>query len=164
MDIQMLSIARALHIFTAALWLGAGALLTLYVMPSIRQSGAAGVTVIAASMRRGLGAFMASVAGLTIVSGALLYWSWFQGRGGAVVNAAGVMLTLGALAGFGAAVVGGAILGRTSHELATLAEAPPDAAVQNRMAALHRRGAVASRVALTLLVSATLLMVFSRSF
>src|SRR6478735_4901492 len=81
MDIQMLSILRAAHILAAALWLGAGALLTLYIMPSIRCAGAAGGAVIAESMRRGLGIFMASTAGTTILTGLLLYWIWFGARG-----------------------------------------------------------------------------------
>ena len=165
MDIPLSTIVRAVHILTAALWVGAAALLTLYIMPSIRSAGAAGGTVVAESMRRGLGAFMASVAGLTIVSGAWLYWIRYASLGAAGMhNAAGIGLTLGALAGFAAMILGGAILGRTSRALAELAGGPANEATQARIAALHRRGAAVSKVTLTLLVGALLLMVLSRSF
>jgi hypothetical protein len=165
MEIQLPAVVRAAHILVAALWLGAGALLTLYIMPSIRSSGAGGGSVIADSMRRGLGAFMASTAGLTIFSGAWLYWIRFGAAGTGGIHGTGpIMLTFGALAGVVAMIIGGSVLGRTSRELAGLAEAPASEATRARVAALHRRGAAAARVTLTLLVSALLLMVFSRSF
>ena len=165
MEFQMLSILRAAHIVAAALWVGAGALLTLYVMPSIRSTGAAGGAVIAETMRRGLGVFMASTAGTTILTGLLLYWIWFGARGaGASFGTGGIMLLIGALAGVAAAMMGGAILGRTSKELAELAGAPAGEATQARIAALHERGAAVSKIVLTLLISGLLLMIFSRSF
>ena len=165
MEMQLLSILRAAHILAAALWLGAGALLTLYIMPSIRSAGAAGGAVIAESMRRGLGIFMASTAGTTILTGLLLYWIWFGARGASgSFGTGGIMLLIGAVAGLAAAIMGGSILGRASAELAQLATAPAGEATQARIAALHERGAAASKIVLTLLVSAMLLMIFSRSF
>jgi len=158
-----LYVVRALHILAAALWVGAGAMLTLYVMPAIRRSGAAGGTVLVEAMRRGVGVFMPSVAGTTTLTGVWLFVAWYQARGG-VHGAGAIMLALGALAGLAAAVIGGAILGRTVAALAELANAPRDAASEARIAALHRRGETASRAALTLLVAALLLMVLSRSF
>src|SRR5678816_1429439 len=115
MEFQMLSILRAAHIVAAALWVGAGALLTLIIMPSIRSAGAAGGAVIAESMRRGMGIFMPSVAGTTILTGLLLYWIWFGARGaGANFGVGGIMLLIGALAGVVSAVMGGACLLYTS--------------------------------------------------
>ncbi len=165
MEIQILSILRAAHIVAAALWVGAGALLTLYIVPSIRSTGAAGGAVIAESMRRGMGIFMPSVAGTTILTGLLLYWIWFGARGAGVsFGLGGIMLLLGALAGIGAAVLGGAILGRASKELAELAVAPASEATQARIAAVHEAGAAVSKIVLVLLIGALLLMIFSRSF
>lgn len=165
MAMQWLFVLRAVHILAAALWVGAAAMLTLYIMPSVRASGAAGGVVVAEAMRRGVGVFMPSTAGVTILSGLWLYWLWFQGRGGEGLHSAGpIMLMLGALAGVTSAIIGGAVLGRTTHELATLAGAPADTANQARIAALHRRGAAASKLVLTLLVAALLLMVLSRAF
>jgi hypothetical protein len=165
MEIELSSVLRALHILTAALWIGAGAMLTLFIMPSIRRTGAAGGSVIAESMRRGLGTFMASVAGLAFLSGLSLYWLRFQMLGAnAMHGISATLLAIGALAGVIAMIIGGAILGRTSRQLAQLASAATEEATTARIAALHRRAAAASKVALTLLVIALLLMVISRSF
>lgn len=158
-----LYVVRALHILAAALWVGAAAMLTLYVMPAIRSSGAAGGSVLVEAMRRGVGVFMPIVAGTTILTGVWLYVAWYQVRGG-IHGSGAFMLATGALAGFVAAVIGGAVLGRTVGALAELALAPVNADNAARIAALHQRGAAASRLALTLIVAALLLMVLSRSF
>lgn len=164
MEIHVLTVVRSLHILTAALWLGAAALLTLFVMPSARRSGAAGGAVVAEAMRRGMGVFMASIAGLTILSGIALYFVLFGGRSSDGLHAGAVILMLGALAGIVAAIIGGAVLGRTARELAALAASPPSEATQARIAALHRRGALASKIVVALLVAALLLMTLSHSF
>jgi len=112
-----------------------------------------------------MGIFMPSVAGTTILTGLLLYWIWFAARGaGASFGVGGIMLLVGALAGVAAAIMGGAILGRTSVDLAVLAAAPAGEATQARIAALHERGAAVSKIVLALLIVALLLMIFSRSF
>lgn len=165
MEVHLLSILRAAHIAGAALWVGSGALLTLYIMPSIRNVGAGGGMGVAEAMRRGMGIFMASVAGTTILTGLWLYWIWLTARGsGASFGPSAVMLVTGAIAGIAAAIMGGAILGRTSRELAKLAGAPTGTATSARIAELHRRGAAASKVVLALLLVALLLMIFGRSF
>jgi hypothetical protein len=160
MDIQFFSVLRALHILVAALWVGAGALLALVVMPAIRESGAAGGTVMAAAVRRGLVPFMASTGGLTIVSGLLLYFLWSSGTM-SLHSRGGLVLMLGALAGIIAAILGGAVLGRATKQLAALANAPADASREAQIAALHGRMASVSKLVLALLVIALLLMVFS---
>jgi hypothetical protein len=132
-------------------------------MPSIRHSGVAGGSVLAEAMRRGVGVFMPVVAGTTILTGVWLYVAWYQVHGG-IHGTGAIMLAVGALSGFVAAVIGGAVLGRTVGALAELAAAPAGADNVARIAALHQRGAAASRLALTLIVVALLLMVFSRSF
>lgn len=165
MTMQTMTILLAVHILAAALWVGAGAALTLYLFPAIRGSGAAGGVVVAAMVRRGLPQFMAATAGITILSGLLLYWIWSSGRGaGGLQSAGGIMLTLGAVAGIVAAIIGGAILSRGSKELADLAGATLDEPMQARIAAVHGRMAGASRITLTLLVLALLLMVFGAAY
>jgi hypothetical protein len=161
MDIQFFSVLRAVHILVAALWLGAGALLTLIVFPAIRQTGASGGAVMAEAVRRGLVPFMASIGGLTIVSGLLLYWVWVGASGALGMHSrGGIVLLFGALAGIIAAIIGGAVLGRGSKQMAALATST-DAARETQIAALHSRMASASKFVLALLVIALLLMVFS---
>ena len=151
---------RAVHILVAALWLGAAAVLSLYVMPSIRNS-AGGGAVLGEIVRRGLPKFMASLAGLTVLTGALAYAMWTRlGGPGAVHSTAGILLALGALAGVGAMIIGGAIIAPTVKRLAALAE-QGDAASSSDVAALHARGATAARSAFALLVIALLLMASS---
>ncbi len=160
MSITLFAALRALHILAAALWLGAAALLTLYIIPAIRGTGVAGGTLMAEMVRRGFHKFMAVTAGLTILSGLWLYWLWAESVGaGGTRGVGGIMLVLGALAGIAAAVIGGAILGRGSEQLAALAAEPAGDA---RVAALHARMATASKIALALLVVGLLLMALSR--
>lgn len=152
---------RLIHILVAALWLGAAALLTLYIGPASHRTGAAGGSFIAETMRSGLPKFMAVIAGLTILSGLLLYWQWSELVGTAVTHSAGgIMLALGALAGIAAAIIGGAILAPTIKQLAELAaESSVDDARPLHIAALHQRMALMSKFALALLVTALVLMV-----
>ena len=164
MQIDMFSILRTLHILVAALWLGAAALLTIIILPAIRTSGATGNEFIAEAVRRGLPKFMASVAGLTVLSGLILYWQWAGMVGPAGTHGTGaIMLMVGALAGVAAAIIGGAILAPAAKKLAALAlESSADDSRQSRMVALHQRMATATKFALTLLVIALLLMSMSR--
>lgn len=161
MEIPLL--VRAIHLVAAALWLGAAAILTVFVMPATRRSGPAGGAVHAEAMSRGLGAYMASVAGLTVLSGGWLYWIYFHAVGEAAMRrTGGLLLTLGALCGVAALVIGGAVISRVTKELATLAGAAPDDATRARIAVLQQRGATASRIALILILAAMLLMIVSR--
>ena len=165
MDIPFSAFVRAAHILAAALWIGAAAMLTLYILPAVRRTGPGGGAVVAEAMRRGLGAYMPSVAGLTVLSGGWLYWVRFHTAGATGIgSASGIVLTVGAACGIVAMIIGGAVLGRVSHELALLAAAPASETTQARVAALHARGASASKITLTLLVAALLLMVASRWF
>ena len=161
MHIDLISALRALHILVAALWLGAAALLTLIIFPAIRSAGASGGTLLAEAVRRGLPKFMASVAGLTVLSGLVLYWQWSGAVGAAGMHSTGgILLMLGAAAGLGAAIIGGAFLGPTVKRLADLASA--GGGDSTLIDTLHQRGVTAARFALALLVTALLLMAMSR--
>lgn len=160
----LFSILRALHVLCAALWLGAGAMLTLFILPSVRDAGPAGGSVMGAAVRRGVPAFMASVGGLTILSGLWLYWLWARSVGSAGMHSTGgIMLGIGAACGIGAVILGGAVLSPTSKKIAALAaEGPPDEARKAQIGALQNRMASAGKLALTLMVLALLLMTLSR--
>jgi len=154
---------RVIHILIAALWLGAVVLLTLYIGPSARRSGAAGGSFIAETVRSGLPKFMAAIGGLTILSGLFLYWQWSEMVGTAVTHSTGgILLALGALAGIAAAIIGGAIVGPIVKQLAELGEETSvDESRPLRIVALHRRLALSSKFAVALLVIALVLMVTS---
>ncbi|HKJ62902.1 MAG TPA: hypothetical protein VKA94_13070, partial [Hyphomicrobiales bacterium] len=62
MDFNLfVSLLRAVHILCAALWVGSATMLTLFILPSVREAGPAGGSVMGAAVRRGVPAFMASI-------------------------------------------------------------------------------------------------------
>ncbi len=148
---------RLLHILFAALWLGAAAFLTLILLPTLRQLGPGGHAMLQALTRRGLHRFMGASAGLAVLSGLGLYWALTAGFNPAAMDSpAGRMFGLGGVAGVLAAIIGGAVIGRTLTRMEALisAGAPRD----GEMAVLQRRVATASRTALALLVFALVMM------
>jgi uncharacterized membrane protein len=154
---------RALHILVAAAWFGAAAFLTLYLMPAVRQLGPQGGAVMVALMQRRLPVFMAASSGLTLLSGLWLYWTLTAGfQPDAVRSHAGMVFGLGGLCGLLAAVIGAAVVGRSSKQLADLAAGgqPPQVDVVARLQARIRIG---SRVALFLMLLALVAMAFGHA-
>ena len=151
---------RALHILVAAAWFGAAAFVTLYLMPAVRQLGPQGGPVMAALEQRRFHVFMAANAGLTVLSGGWLYWTLTAGlQPGVVGSRMGLVFGLGGAAGLLAAILGGAVIGRGTKELARLAaEAGPGVPPSPRMQALQGRLRVASRLVLALMTLALLAM------
>ena len=148
---------RALHILVAAAWFGAAAFLTLYLMPALGRVEPRGGAVLRALEGRGLHRFMAANAGLTVLSGAWLYWTLTSGfKPQAIASATGLVYGLGGLAGLLAAIIGGAVIGRSVKRLAAL---PADGASTGDTAALlQRRIRGGSRAALSLMLLALLSM------
>ena len=160
MDASLFAHVRALHIVVAAAWFGAAAFLTLYLMPALRTLGPQGGAVMGALEQRRFHVFMAANAGVTVLSGAWLYWTLTDGlQPGAVASRMGLVFGLGGVAGLAAAVIGGAVIGRGTRQLARLAaEAGPGNPPSPAMLALQARLRVASRLALALLFLALLAM------
>lgn len=152
---------RTLHILLAALWLGAGAVLTLYLLPTLRRLGPAGQPTLRSLEGLGLSRFMAAIGGLTLISGLSLYWTLTSGlNADAVRSPMGMVFGIGGLAGILAGIIGGAVIGRSIKRLDALgagAETGPDAV------ALHHRIATASRLALALLLVAVVAMSLGHS-
>jgi len=154
---------RAAHILSAAAWFGAAALLTLYLLPTARGLGAAAQPTMHAMTRRGFHRFMAVSSGLAIVSGLWLYWLLTAGfKPAAIHSASGMVYGVGGLAGLLAAMLGGAVIGRSLTRIDALASMP-EAGQADEVAALQRRVAVASRAALGLLLVALLAMILGHS-
>jgi hypothetical protein len=147
---------RTLHILLAALWLGSGALLTLYLLPTLRRLGPGGQPTLRSLEGLGLSRFMAAIGGLTLVSGLSLYWTLTAGLNAeAIRSPAGIVFGIGGLAGIAAGIIGGAVIGRTIKRLDALGQHPADNA---QAVALHRRIATSSRLALALLLVALVAM------
>lgn len=169
MDMTVFGAVRALHILVAALWLGAGTFLTIYLMPAVRRLGLGSDPLFTQLMQRRVGLFMAATSGITVITGLWLYWVFTDGLDAGVMSSdPGLALGIGGLAGLGAAVIGGAILGRTVDSMAECVHAasglPPgrqQAAHLATLARLQRRFALFSRIDVTLMVVALLLMAMS---
>jgi uncharacterized membrane protein len=147
-----------LHILFAALWLGAAAFLTLYLLPALRQLGPAGSATMHSLDQRGLHRFMAANAGLSVLSGLVLYWSLTAGfNPQAITSTIGMVYGIGGLAGLSAAVIGGAVIGRSVKRLDTLNQDPAGGHA-DELLALQRRIAMSSRLALGLLLVALVAM------
>jgi uncharacterized membrane protein len=148
---------RALHILVAATWFGAAAFLTLYLMPALGRLEPRGGAMLQALEGRGFHRFMAANAGLTVLSGAWLYWTLTAGfKPQAIASTAGLVYGLGGLAGLLAAIIGGAVIGRSVTRLATLSE--NDGAAADTAALLQRRIRLGSRAARGLMLLALLAM------
>ena len=162
---------RVLHILFAAFWVGSAVFLTLYVTPAIRATGPQGAPVMAELMRRRMGGFIAAAAMLTVLSGLWMYWIFTNGFDGAIVaHGAGLALGIGGLCGIAAAVIGGAVIGRAaeragalSQQVAQMPEGEERAATLQTVAALQRRVATFSRLAVVLLVAALVAMTIAHA-
>lgn len=169
MHVTLFAALRAAHILIAALWLGAGCTLAMHVMPAVRTAGLASDPFLMQLTQRRLGRFMAVIGGLTVLSGLWLYWIFTKGlRGEMVSSAPGLALAIGGLCGLIAAVVGGAVLGRSVegitvslHAAAHLPEGVEQSTHLREVERLQRRFARFSKIDLTLLVAALLLMALS---
>lgn len=165
MTASLLLVVRALHILLAALWVGAIFLMTMFVIPAVRDAGTAGGSFMVALHRRGLHVFMATSAGLTVLSGLWLYWIFTAGfNHDAMLTHGGLAFGIGGLCGLLAAIVGGSVVGRgfkrivaMSERTAALPEGERAAHVQ-QITALRQRTGNAAKIVLVLVIAALLLM------
>jgi len=156
---------RAAHILLAALWLGAAFLLSMFVMPAVRDVGPAGGQLMVTLEKRKLHAFMALTAVLTVLTGIWLYWVFTAGLQTQVMfSPGGLAFGIGGLCGLSAMILGGAIMGRgmarmtaIGGQMASASEAERASHMQE-MAALRGRLSLASKFILLLMIVALLLM------
>jgi hypothetical protein len=151
---------RVLHVVLAGAWLGAALFTTLYLGPAVQQLGPAGGQVMTALVRRGVVAYMASIGGLTVVTGIYLFWR-FTGGFDPVVSAsrAGMAFSIGSLTGVIALILGGSMVGASAKKIvalgeqaAKLPEGAERAALTNTMNGLRQRMATFGRIVVVLLL------------
>ena len=147
---------RVLHVVLAGIWLGAAFFITVFLAPAVFKSAPSGDQVMTALVRRGLPAFMASIGGITVVSGVYLLMRLDpivrSSRGGMAYN-------IGALAGVIALILGGSIIGRSAKRMTTITakvasmpEGAERAALMNEMATLRGRMETFGKIVLVLLL------------
>lgn len=167
MDWYML-VLRLLHIPAGAFWVGSSLALVWFVGPAVGAVGPEGGKVLRQLVLRTRWiAVVASAAGLTNLSGLLMYWrdsgglrlEWIQ-------TGMGIMLTIGGIAGLLAGYFG-VNVGRTSQKIAELGErigqaggppSPEDGAelgqLQERMQSLGSTTAILLVIAVLAMASA----------
>lgn len=116
-------IIRILHVLLAALWIGASAFAVLFLDRLLTESdGPSPAAVLTTLGRGGMNAFMASVGGLTVLTGLWLYWRFtghFDPQQSGTMGAR--VFGTGGLAGIIALIVGGSVIGRTFKKMTALA-------------------------------------------
>ena len=125
MDQTITLVLRFVHIVGGVFWVGAVFLMVGFIFPTVRETGPAGGRFMQELMeRRRLSVFMNSAAGLTMVSGFIMYGRITAATNGAWAGTrAGMTFGLGALATILAAIIGGAVVGRGAARLANLGQA-----------------------------------------
>lgn len=158
-------VLRASHVLLAALWVGAVAFTTFFLMPALEEAGPAAGPVMGALLRRKLHVFMASLGGTTVLTGLYLYYRFTGGFDPALSGTrAAMVFGTGGLAGIIALVIGGAVVSRSAKKMGELGArlatvpAPERAALVEEMSAARRRAAAASRIIIALQVFAIILM------
>jgi uncharacterized membrane protein len=114
-------VLRIAHVLLAAVWLGAVAFVTFFLMPALQETGSAGVPLLSALTRRKVSAFMAAVGGTVVLTGIYLYWRFTAGFDPAQsATHAAMVFGTGGLAGILALIIHGAVVSRSEKRLAIL--------------------------------------------
>ena len=170
MDDRMLFVAlRLLHIGFGVFWAGAMAMMAWFIIPSVRAAGPAGGRVMQELIgARRLSVWLATAAGLTILSGAVMFWRLARGGSGWARSHMGMTISTGAAAALIAYALGMAVSVPTSKKIAALgarmqsAGGPPDPALGAEMQALQQRAYTIARVIAMLVFVAVLAMAVGR--
>ena len=112
---------RAVHVLLAATWVGSVAVMVFFVMPALKETGAASGPMMGALARRGLNAYMGALGGLAVVTGFYLYWRLTGGFDPALSATRGAMVFgTGGIAGLISVIIGGAVVGRNMKRMGEL--------------------------------------------
>ena len=120
MNFLMISM-RIIHIFAGVFWAGTSFFMLSFVAPSVIATGAEGQKFMQQlAFRTRFTTAMMAVAILSVLSGLVMYWEIFEFRLSALSNGYGLMLTLGAIAGFIGFLTGYFMQNRTSGKMKAL--------------------------------------------
>ncbi|HYI67879.1 MAG TPA: hypothetical protein VEW95_13240 [Candidatus Limnocylindrales bacterium] len=166
----LLILLRIVHVGAAMIWFGGAIVSSFFLQPTVETLGAkAGPFMEHLMVRRKMGVLFPVVAGLTILSGAALYWRDSNGLNGAwITSATGLAFTIGGLAAIIAFVLGGILIGpgiaeqtAVRGELAN-SNGEPTPEQRDRLARAEGKLKLAGRIDLPLLILAALTMAVAR--
>lgn len=157
---------RVLHVLLAASWLGATAFIYLFLLPALDEIGPSSAPLMGALGRRRIHVVIASVGGITVLTGIWLYWRFTGGFDPAVSGTMGArVFGAGGAAGILALIIGGAVVGRTAKKMtdvgakvASTTNAAERTALMTELADVKRRLAVSGKIVLALQVLALVCM------
>jgi hypothetical protein len=115
---------RFIHIVAGTFWVGAAVVTTAFLMPAARTLGPEGgkfINVVLGKLR--MSNYISLAAILTTLAGLALYWLTSGGLQPAwIFSSAGTIITIGALAGVLAAILGGAVTAPTAARMEALSK------------------------------------------
>jgi uncharacterized membrane protein len=154
------------HVFFGIVWAGGAIVAGLFIVPSVMDAGPAGGAVMAGMLKRRFPVLMSVSAILVSLSGLRLYSIRFSTA--FLGTPEGIVLTLGALLGLGAFVMGLAVQRPVAARLGELgaqisaAGGPPSPEQAAELQSLRERLGRAARLTAWVLVLSSLLMASHR--
>lgn len=142
MNYLMISM-RIIHIFSGVFWVGTSFFMISFVTPAVVATGAEGQKFMQQlAFRTRFSTAMMGVAVLSVLSGLVMYWQIFEFRLDALSTGYGLMLSLGAIAGFIGFLSGYFLQNRTVRKMKSISSAiaasggPPSPEQQAEMKSL----------------------------
>ncbi|MDR7418955.1 MAG: hypothetical protein QN178_08585 [Armatimonadota bacterium] len=106
MDLYVI-VLRLLHVFLGVFWVGTIFFYALFLFPRVKRAGPLGAQFMQRLSQPPLTDTLSLAAGLVVLSGILLYWRDSRGLQAAwMATGPGMALTIGGIAGIGAASIG----------------------------------------------------------
>ena len=163
-------VLRLVHVLGGVFWLGSGLFTSLFLLPAFAGSGAAAGAVMAGLQRRRLFTVLPIVAVLTILSGLRLMWIgsagfsrlYFESGMGLTFAVSGALAIVGFLLSLLVARPAMLRSGALAAQAGGMAAGPERDAINVRIGALQRRGAVSSVAAVSLVTLAGAGMAIAR--
>lgn len=155
-----------LHVVFGILWAGGATVLGLFVLPAVADAGPAGGAVMAGVVKRRMPVVLTMAAALVVLTGVRLYMLRFSSVW--VTSPEGIVLSLGALLGLGAFVLGVFVQKPTAEKLVRLggeiakAGGPPNASQAGELRALQAKVQRVARLMAWHVIGASLLMASHR--
>jgi hypothetical protein len=170
MDQAITLTLRFVHIVGGVFWVGAVFLNVFFLFPTVRDAGPQGGRIMQDLMqRRRLPAYINAAAGLTMLSGLIMYGRLAAASNGAWAGTpSGITFGIGGLATIIAAIIGGATIRRAGDRMIAIgatvqaAGGPPSDAQATEMRNLQARMARAMRTVAALLFIAVSAMAVGR--
>ena len=107
-----LVVLRVVHILAGVFWVGAALLTFLFLQPAARELGpAASPLMMNLAQKRRMPDVILGAAAVTVLAGVLLYWDVSNGLDGEWIGSSyGIAITVGALCGIAAVILGASIV------------------------------------------------------